>query len=48
MLRNRVCCMQHRTQWIDGLSRIADGTISDAPADLVRRVADYMTREVEA
>ena len=48
MLRNRVCCMQHRTQWIDGLSRIADGTIADAPADLVKRVADYMTREVEA
>ena len=46
MLRNRVCCMQHRTQWIDGLSRIADGTIADAPADLVKMVADYMTREI--
>lgn len=48
MLRNRVCCMQHRTQWIDGLSRIADGTISDAPANLVKRVGDYMTRETES
>ncbi len=47
MLRNRVCCMQHRTQWTDGLTRIADGTISDAPADLVKMVADYMTRELE-
>ena len=46
MLRNRVCCMQHRTQWTDGLTRIADGTISDAPADLVKMVADYMTREI--
>ena len=46
MQRNRVCCMQHRTQWIDGLSRIADGSIADAPADLVEVVADYMTREV--
>ena len=47
MQRNRVCCMQHRMQWIDGLSRIADGTIADAPAELVKMVEDYMTREVE-
>ena len=47
MQRNRVCCMQHRMQWIDGLSRIADGSIADAPADLVEVVADYMTREVK-
>ncbi len=48
MQRNRVCCIQHRSQWIDGLSRIADGTIADAPAELVKLVAEYLTRKVEA
>ena len=48
MQRNRICCIQHRSQWIDGLTRIADGTISDAPADLVKLVAEYLTRKVEA
>ncbi|MBR6372925.1 MAG: CapA family protein [Victivallales bacterium] len=46
MLRNRVCCMQHRMQWIDGMNRIADGTIDDAPAELVELVRDFLKREV--
>ena len=46
MLRNRVRCMQHLTQWSDGMTRIADGTIDDAPAEFVAVVRDFMTREV--
>lgn len=46
MLRNRVRCMQHLTQWSDGMTRIADGTIDDAPAELVATVRDFLTREV--
>ena len=46
MLRNRVRCMQHLTQWSDGMTRIADGMIDDAPADLVAAVRDFLTREV--
>jgi len=46
MLRNRVACMQHRTQWIDGMTRIADGTIGDAPAEYLETVREFMTREV--
>ncbi len=47
MLRNRLLCMQHATQWRDGLSRIIDGTISDAPAEYVEMVRRYHTREVK-
>lgn len=46
MLRNRVTCMQHRTQWIDGMTRIADGTIDDASAEYLEMVREFMTREV--
>ena len=46
MLRNRVRCMQHLTQWSDGMTRIADGTIADAPPELVATVRDFLTREV--
>ena len=46
MLRNRVRCMQHLTQWSDGMTRIADGTIDDAPDELVAMVRDFLTREV--
>ena len=46
MLRNRVACMQHRTQWIDGMTRIADGTIADAPAEYLAMVREFMTREL--
>lgn len=46
MLRNRVRCMQHLTQWSDGMTRIADGTIDDAPAELIATVRDFLTREV--
>lgn len=46
MLRNRVRCMQHLTQWSDGMTRIADGVIDDAPAELVATVRDFLTREV--
>ena len=48
MLRNRVTCVQHSTQWIDGMSRIVDGKISDAPAELVAMVKRFMTEEVDA
>ncbi len=47
MLRNRVTCMQHSTQWTDGMTRIAEGTIDDAPAELMEIVKHYMTMEVE-
>ena len=45
MLRNRVRCMQHLTQWSDGMTRIADGTIGEAPEELVAMVREFMTRE---
>jgi len=38
MLRNRVQCMQHRMHWTDGLTRIADGTISEADPELIELV----------
>ena len=38
MLRNRVQCMQHRMHWTDGLTRIADGTISEADPKLIELV----------
>ena len=47
MLRNRVCCMQHRMQWIDGMNRIIDGRINDAPAELVALVRDFLTRGID-
>ena len=47
MLRNRVCCIQHASQWTDGMSRIMDGSISDAPAEMVAMVKEFMTREAE-
>ncbi|MCQ2379776.1 MAG: CapA family protein [Victivallaceae bacterium] len=47
MLRNRLLCPQHNTQWRDGLERIIDGTISNAPAEYVEMVERYHTRTVE-
>ncbi|MBE6376125.1 MAG: CapA family protein [Lentisphaerae bacterium] len=47
MLRNRVSCMQHNTQWIDGMSRIMTGEISSAPAELISMVEEFMTRVIE-
>ena len=38
--------MQHRTQWTDGMTRIADGTIADAPDEYLATVREFMTREV--
>lgn len=46
MLRNRVTCIQHNSQWIDGMSRIMDGTIGDAPSEMVEMVREFMTREL--
>ena len=46
MLRNRVTCIQHSSQWIDGMSRIIDGTIADAPAEMVDMVREFMTKEL--
>ena len=48
MLRNRVTCIQHRSQWIDGTSRIVNGEISDAPAELTAMVKRFMTEEVDS
>lgn len=47
MQRNRVCCIQHSTQWRDGLTRIADGTIGDVPEEYLQMVKEYMTRKYE-
>lgn len=47
MQRNRVCCIQHSTQWRDGLTRIADGTIDDVPEEYLQMVKEYMTRKYE-
>ncbi len=44
MLRNRVNCMQHLTQWGDGMTRIMDGTIQDAPPEYTALVRKYLTR----
>ena len=42
MLRNRVTCIQHFSQWIDGTSRIMTGTISRAPEELILTVKAFM------
>ena len=42
MLRNRVTCVQHFSQWIDGTSRIMEGTISRAPEELTAMVKAFM------
>ena len=46
MLRNRVTCIQHRSQWIDGMTRIMDGTIDSAPSEMVEMVREFLTREI--
>ena len=46
MLRNRVTCVQHSSQWIDGMTRIMDNTIDQAHAEMVRMVEEFMTREL--
>ena len=46
MLRNRVTCIQHSSQWIDGMSRIMDNTIDDAPQEMIDMVREFMTREL--
>ena len=46
MLRNRVTCIQHSSQWIDGMSRIIDGTIEDAPAEMMAMVRKFLTEEL--
>ena len=46
MLRNRVTCIQHSSQWIDGMTRIMAGSIDDAPAEMVEMVGEFMTREL--
>ena len=46
MLRNRVTCIQHSSQWIDGMTRIMDGSIDQAPAEMIRMVEEFMTREL--
>ena len=47
MLRNRVTCIQHSSQWIDGMSRIMNGTIADAPQEMVAMVREFMTRRID-
>lgn len=46
MLRNRVTCIQHSSQWIDGMTRIMNNTIDDAPQEMVAMVKEFMTREL--
>lgn len=46
MLRNRVTCIQHSSQWIDGMTRIVNGNIEDAPAEMIEMVREFMTREL--
>ena len=46
MLRNRVNCIQHSSQWTDGFTRIIDDTISLAPSEYVSLVKDYMTKKI--
>ena len=46
MLRNRVSCIQHSSQWLDGMTRIADGSIDSAPAEMVDMVRRFMTEEL--
>ena len=46
MLRNRVTCIQHSTQWVDGLTRIAEGVIDEADPEMRSIVRDFMTRKV--
>ncbi len=46
MLRNRVTCIQHSSQWIDGMTRIMAGSIDDAPAEMVALVEEFMTKEL--
>ena len=41
-----IFCVQHSTQWIDGMSRIMAGSIGDAPAELVATVREFLTREI--
>ena len=46
MLRNRVTCIQHSSQWIDGMTRIVNGNIDDAPAEMIDMVKEFMSREL--
>lgn len=46
MLRNRVTCIQHSSQWIDGMTRIMDGSIDSAPPEMVEMVREFLTREL--
>lgn len=46
MLRNRVTCIQHSSQWIDGMTRIIAGNIQDAPEEMIEMVKEFMTREL--
>ena len=46
MLRNRVTCIQHSSQWIDGMTRIMNGEIGNAPAEMVAMVEEFMTKEL--
>ena len=48
MLRNRVTCVQHSSQWIDGMTRIVNGNIADAPQDMIDLVQEFLTRESES
>ena len=47
MLRNRVNCIQHSSQWTDGFTRIIDDTIDIAPSEYVDVVKDYMTKKIK-
>ncbi len=46
MLRNRVSCIQHSSQWTDGMTRIMNGTIDDAPDEMKKLVNAFLTEEL--
>ena len=46
MLRNRVTCIQHSSQWIDGMTRIINGTLDDAPEEMILLVNEFLTRKL--
>lgn len=47
MLRNRVMTLQHLHHWNDGLTRIVDGTIDDAPSRALALAEKYFLTEAE-
>jgi len=45
MFRNRIATMQHRQHWIDALSRMIDGTITEAPEWSLKILEQWLTEK---